>query len=54
MTNNKVNFIIEYLCKYEAICRKALTSRPGAKMEFFDEKTGGRKSHDRVPLRNNI
>jgi hypothetical protein len=23
----------------------------GAQMKLFDEKTGGRKSHDRVPLR---
>jgi hypothetical protein len=34
----KVNCIVEYLCKYEAICKKALTHGSGAKVELFDEK----------------
>jgi hypothetical protein len=34
----KVNFIVEYLWEYEAICKKALTRVSGAQMELFDEK----------------
>jgi hypothetical protein len=48
LTNKKVDFLVEYLREYEAICR-----RSGAQMELFDEKKGGRKSRDRVPLKRN-
>jgi hypothetical protein len=41
---------VEYFREYEAICKKALAQVSGAQMEFFDEKTRGRKSRDRVPL----
>jgi hypothetical protein len=51
LTTKKIDFIVEYLREYEAICKKALTHGSRAQMELFDEKTGGgRKSHDRVPL----
>jgi hypothetical protein len=33
-----VDFLVEYLCEYEAICKKTLTCGPGAQMELFDEK----------------
>jgi hypothetical protein len=33
-----IDFIVEYLCEYEAICKKALTRISGAQMELFDEK----------------
>jgi hypothetical protein len=36
--HQKVDFIFEYLCKYEAICKKALTHGSGAQIELFDEK----------------
>jgi hypothetical protein len=45
-----VSGIIDYLREYEAICKKALTRVSMAQMELFGEKTGGRKSRDRVPL----
>jgi hypothetical protein len=51
LTTKKVDFIVEYLCKYEATCKKALTRASGAHLELFDEKTGGRKSRDRVLLK---
>jgi hypothetical protein len=38
MTIKKVDFTIEYLCKYEAICKIALTRGSGAQKELFDEK----------------
>jgi hypothetical protein len=38
LTTKKVDFIVEYLCEYEAICKKALTRESGAQMELFDEK----------------
>jgi hypothetical protein len=41
LTTKKVDFIVEYLRKYEAICKKALTCGSRAQMELFDEKTGG-------------
>jgi hypothetical protein len=50
LTTKKVDFLVEYLQDYEAICKKALTRGSVAQMELFDEKTGGRKSRDRVPL----
>jgi hypothetical protein len=34
----KVDFIIEYLCKYEAMCKKALTCRLGAQIDLSEEK----------------
>jgi hypothetical protein len=34
----KVDFLVEYLREYEAICKKALTRGSGAQMEFFDGK----------------
>jgi hypothetical protein len=34
----EIDFIVEYLCKYEAICKKALTPGSRAQMELFDEK----------------
>jgi hypothetical protein len=36
--HKKIDFIIEYLCEYEAICKKALTRVSGAQMELYDEK----------------
>jgi hypothetical protein len=51
LTTIKVDFIVEYLREYEAIFKKALTRVSGPLMELFDEKTRGRKSRDRVPLR---
>jgi hypothetical protein len=50
LTTKKVEFIVEYLREYEAICKKALTRVSEAQMELFDEKTRGRKSRERVPL----
>jgi hypothetical protein len=50
LTTKKVDFIVEYLRDYEAICKKALTRVSGAQMELFDEKTRGRKFRDRVPF----
>jgi hypothetical protein len=38
LTTKKVDFIVEYLYEYEAICKKALTRVSGAQMELFDEK----------------
>jgi hypothetical protein len=38
LTTKNVDFIVEYLRKYEAICKKALTRVSGAQMELFDEK----------------
>jgi hypothetical protein len=38
LTTKKVNFQVEYLREYEAICKKALTRVSGAQMELFDEK----------------
>jgi hypothetical protein len=49
LTTKKVNFIVEYLREYKAICKKALTSVSGAQMEL--QKTRGRKSRDRVFLK---
>jgi hypothetical protein len=43
--------MVEYLRKFEEICKKALACGSGAQMELFDEKTGVRKSRDRVPLK---
>jgi hypothetical protein len=43
LTTKIVDFKIEYLCKYGAMC-------PGAQIELFDEKTVGQTFHDRVPL----
>jgi hypothetical protein len=37
-TTKKVDFIIEYLWKYRAMCKKALTHGPVAQMESFDDK----------------
>jgi hypothetical protein len=36
--HKKIDFIVEYLREYEAICKKALTRRSRAEMELFDEK----------------
>jgi hypothetical protein len=38
LTTKKVDFIVEYLREYEAICKKALTRESGAQMELFKEK----------------
>jgi hypothetical protein len=40
------DFIVEYLRKFEAICKKDLTRESGAQVGLFDEKTRGWKSHD--------
>jgi hypothetical protein len=48
--HKKIDFKVEYLREYEAICKKALTRGPRAQRELFDEKTRGRKSRGRVPL----
>jgi hypothetical protein len=49
--HQNIDFIVEYLREFEAICKKALAHGSGAHIELFDEKNGGRKSRDRVPLR---
>jgi hypothetical protein len=36
----KVDFIIEYLCKYVVTGKKALVRGSGAQLEMFDYKTG--------------
>jgi hypothetical protein len=36
--HKKIDFIVEYLREYEAICKKALTRGSVAQMELFDEK----------------
>jgi hypothetical protein len=36
--HKKIDFIVEYLRKFEAICKKALARGSGAQMELFDEK----------------
>jgi hypothetical protein len=51
VSTKKVDFIVEHLREYKAICKKALTHVSGAQIELFYEKTRGRKSRDRVPLR---
>jgi hypothetical protein len=38
LATKKVDFIVEYLREYEAICKKALTRVSGTQMEFLDEK----------------
>jgi hypothetical protein len=38
LTTTKMDFIVEYLCKYEAIYKKALTCGSRAQMELFDER----------------
>jgi hypothetical protein len=38
LNTKKVDFIVEYLREYEAICKKALTHVSGAQMELLDEK----------------
>jgi hypothetical protein len=40
------DFIVEYLCKFEAISKKALTRLSGAQVGFLMKKTKGRKSRD--------
>jgi hypothetical protein len=37
--HKKIDFIVEYLREYEAICKKALTHGPRAQIELFYEKT---------------
>jgi hypothetical protein len=36
--HKKIEFIVEYLRKYEARCKKALNRGPRAQMELLDEK----------------
>jgi hypothetical protein len=48
--HKKIDFIVDYLRDCEAICKKALPRGSRAQIELFYEKTGGRKSHDRVSL----
>jgi hypothetical protein len=36
--HKKIDFIVEYLREYEAMCKKALTRGSRAQMELFDEK----------------
>jgi hypothetical protein len=36
--HKKIDFIVEYLREYKAICKKALTRGSRAQMELFDEK----------------
>jgi hypothetical protein len=36
--HNKIDFIVEYLREFEAICKKVLAPGSGAQMELFDEK----------------
>jgi hypothetical protein len=38
LTPKKVDFIVEYLREYEAMCKKALNRVSGAQMELFDEQ----------------
>jgi hypothetical protein len=42
--HKKVDFIVEYLREYEAICKKVLTRGSRAQMELFDEKNQRSKS----------
>jgi hypothetical protein len=35
--HKKIDFIVEYLCEFEAICKKALARGSGAQMGLFDE-----------------
>jgi hypothetical protein len=52
LTTKKVDFIVDYLHEYEAICKQVLTRVSGAQVElFYEKKTRGRKFRDRVPLR---
>jgi hypothetical protein len=37
--HKKIDFIVDYLRKYEVICKKALTRGSRAQMELLDEKT---------------
>jgi hypothetical protein len=36
--HKKIDFIVEYNCEYEAICKNALTRELRAQMKLFDEK----------------
>jgi hypothetical protein len=36
--HKKIDFIVEYLREYEAICKKAIILWSRAQMELFDEK----------------
>jgi hypothetical protein len=38
LATKKVDFLVEYLREYEAICKKALNRGSAAQMELFDEK----------------
>jgi hypothetical protein len=38
LTTEKVDFIVEHLREYEAICKKALTRVSWAQMELFEKK----------------
>jgi hypothetical protein len=38
LTTKTVDFLVEYLSEYKAICKKALTRGSGAQLEMFDEK----------------
>jgi hypothetical protein len=42
--HKKIDVIVEYLLEYKVICKKACLMK----------KTGGRKSRDRVPLREQV
>jgi hypothetical protein len=36
--HKKIDFIVEYLCEYKAICKTALTRGSRSEIELFDEK----------------
>jgi hypothetical protein len=38
LTTNKVDFVVQFLREYKAICKKALICVSGAQIELFDEK----------------
>jgi hypothetical protein len=42
--------LIEYLCKFESLCKTVLAHVSGDLGVQFNEKTEGQKSHDTVPL----
>jgi hypothetical protein len=46
LTNKKVDFIVEYLPEYEALCKKALTRVSGAQMELFEKNQRSKAEAD--------
>jgi hypothetical protein len=44
-------FVVEYLCKFEFICKIVLAHESGYPGVQYNEKTEGRKSRETVPLK---